>query len=226
MKKVLLTGISGEIGQKIYDRLKDEYIVYGAYNSKKIESENMFCVDFSNDESLDKFLVEIENIHFDVFISCAGMSHFDLIQKMDDKKISDILNINLKAPILIAKRVAKNMISQKSGNIIFISSIWGNVGASCESIYSAAKGGINTFSKALSKEIGRSGIRVNSISPGYIETLMNSRLSEQEKKDFLDEIPLLRFGTAEDVANLVYYLLKDELSYINGENIKIDGGYL
>lgn len=118
------------------------------------------------------------------------------------------------------------MIEKKSGVIIFISSMWGITGSSCESVYSATKGGIIAFSNSLSKELGPSNIRVNSVSPGFINTAMNDNIKVEDRDLFVSEIPLLRAGEATDVSNAIYFLCSDEASYISGANLRVDGGYL
>lgn len=118
------------------------------------------------------------------------------------------------------------MINKKSGSIVNISSVWGECGASCEVIYSAAKAAVLGFSKALAKELAPSGIRVNAVSPGVIETDMNKHLSSEEREALKEEIPLCRFGKGEDVAKAVYFLASDESSYITGRSIVADGGFI
>ena len=118
------------------------------------------------------------------------------------------------------------MINKKSGIIINISSIWGNVGASCEVVYSTTKGAVNSFTKSLAKELAPSGIRVNAISCGAIDTEMNNFLSNEERESFIEEIPYMRFGKPEEVANLAFYLSSDNSSYLTGQIITLDGGLL
>ena len=122
--------------------------------------------------------------------------------------------------------VADIMVKEKSGSIIYISSMWGLDGASCESVYSATKAGIIAFSKALSRELGPSNIRVNTICPGFIDTKMNSNLSAEDKEDFICQIPLMRAGMPSDIADLVLFLINKKAGYITGANIKVDGGYI
>ena len=114
----------------------------------------------------------------------------------------------------------------KNQSIINISSIWGNVGASCEVLYSASKGGINLFTKALAKEVASLGIRVNAVAPGVINTKMNSWLKDEEKKDLEDEIPLNRFGETSEISKVVAFLCSDDSSYLTGQIITVDGGML
>ena len=118
------------------------------------------------------------------------------------------------------------MLSQKSGNIVTVSSMWGQVGGSCESVYSATKGGIIAFSKALAKEFALSGVRVNCVSPGYIDTDINSNLTQDDKIAIIEEIPLCRAGTPQDVANAVAWLISDKASYVTGQLLSVNGGLI
>ena len=118
------------------------------------------------------------------------------------------------------------MISRKSGTVINISSMWGEVGASCEVLYSATKGGLNSFTKALAKEVAPSNVRVNCIAPGVIDTKMNSFLEGDEKKSLEEEIPLGRFGLPSEIGKIAVFLSSEDSSYITGQIIRADGGYI
>ena len=128
--------------------------------------------------------------------------------------------------MLFRSIVLKYMLHCHKGCIINISSIWGQRGASCEAVYSASKGGIDAFTKAMSKELGPSGIRVNAISCGVIDTEMNDCFDEQEKQMLIEEISLMRMGKAEEVANLAVFLAEDTASFVTGQIVVIDGGML
>jgi len=132
----------------------------------------------------------------------------------------------MKAIFNMCNNVCKYMIAKESGNIINISSMWGNVGASCEVIYSASKGAVNLFTRALAKELAPSNIRVNAVAPGIINTEMNSWMSEEELNSMVDEIPLGRLGEGEDVAKAVAFLAGDGSKYITGQIINVDGAIL
>lgn len=160
----------------------------------------------------------------DVLVNNAGISYIGLFNEMELKDWKNILQTNFESAINLSHIVVQNMIKEKKGNIINISSIWGNTGASCEVIYSASKGGLNSFTKALAKELAPSGIRVNAIACGAIETEMNSFLSEEEKNTFSEEIPLMRFGDCEEVANMVLFLASEKSSYLTGQIVTLDGG--
>src|SRR5699024_2740788 len=141
------------------------------------------------------------------------------------EKIDEMLTIHVKAPMMITKHLLPEMIRNKSGRIIFITSIWGEVGASNEVVYSALKGAQNTFVKALAKEVGASGITVNAVSPGYIDTKMNGHLLAEEKDSILAEIPVHRAGTSKEVAHTISFLMHEQAGYINGEIIGMNGGW-
>jgi 3-oxoacyl-[acyl-carrier protein] reductase len=160
----------------------------------------------------------------DILINNAGISNVGLFMDANPKEWDNILNVNLKGTINCSHSVVKEMIKRKSGSIINISSMWGNVGASCEVIYSASKGAINSFTKALAKELAPSNIRVNAIAPGVIDTEMNGFLSLEERKSLASEIPMMKFGEVSDVGMLVTFLASESSKYITGQVISIDGG--
>jgi len=162
----------------------------------------------------------------DILINNAGISKVGLFMDATPKEWDNILNVNLKGTINCSHNVVKEMIKQKSGSIINISSMWGEVGASCEVIYSSSKGAINAFTKALAKELAPSNIRVNAIAPGVINTEMNGWLTEGERKSLINEIPMMRFGEVSDVGMLVTFLASENSKYITGQVITIDGGML
>ena len=160
----------------------------------------------------------------DVLINCAGISHFGLIQDTTQEDYNSLFDSNVKSTIFVTKYVAKSMITHKEGNIINISSMWGKVGSSMESLYSATKGAINALTLSLAKELGPSNIRVNAVCPGLIDTKMNSELDDETIKSIVDSTPLNRIGKPEDVANLCLFLASEDASFITGQLITIDGG--
>ncbi|WP_297427640.1 SDR family oxidoreductase [Clostridium sp.] len=162
----------------------------------------------------------------DILINNAGISQIGLFIDSTEEEIEQIINTNLIGAINITKHVLKDMLSRKSGKIINISSMWGDVGASCEVLYSTTKGGLNLFTKALAKELAPSNIRVNAISPGVIDTTMNSFLDGEEKKSLEEEIPLGRFGSASEIGKIAVFLCSDDSSYITGQVIRADGGFI
>lgn len=162
----------------------------------------------------------------DVLVNNAGISNIGLFMDATEEEIQRIISTNLLGAIYLTKHVLKDMILRKNGNIINISSMWGEVGASCEVLYSTTKGALNTFTKALAKEVAPSNIRVNCISPGVIDTKMNSFLDEEEKKSLEEEIPLGRFGKTSEIGKLAVFLCSDDSSYITGQIIRADGGFI
>lgn len=238
MKTIIITGASGDIGAEIAKTLdSNENRLILIYNTNKkgvdilSQTLNNEChiyqcnLQHENEikKVIDDVLAKFKKI--DVLINCAGVSLIQQIQDCTSQDYDFIMNNNLKSTILTTAFVSKNMISNQSGNIINISSMWGTVGASMESVYSASKGAINSFTLALAKELGPSNIRVNAICPGLIQTKMNSSLSSETIKDIIDSTPLGRVGTPKDVANLVEFLLSDKSSFITGQIITIDGGF-
>lgn len=240
MKNILLTGASGGIGyaiaRKFLENSDARMILQYNTHAQKIESLkeefpyriDSYRADLSDEKSVVEFLkeIDIEYKKLDIIIHSAGISVVDTINHTKVEDISKIINVNLKSPILITQKLVGKMIEKKSGVIIFISSMWGITGSSCESVYSATKGGIIAFSNSLSKELGPSNIRVNSVSPGFINTAMNDNIKVEDRDLFVSEIPLLRAGEATDVSNAIYFLCSDEASYISGANLRVDGGYL
>ncbi len=175
-------------------------------------------------ELIDNVIKEFGKI--DILINNAGISKIGLFMDSSIEEIEELVNINQLGPMYLTKYVLPSMSSRGSGNIINISSIWGDVGASCEVIYSTTKGGINLFTKSLAKEVAPFGIRVNAVAPGVIDTEMNKFLDEEDRQDLISEIPASRFGTVEEVAKIVGFLCEDSCKYLNGQIIKVDGALL
>lgn len=182
--------------------------------------------DVSDFKSVQEMFEEIDMTQppVDVVINNAGISHIGLFTETTPDIWDRIIFTNLTSIYNICYQAANRMVKRQFGNIINISSIWGLDGASMEVAYSASKGGVHAFTKALAKELGPSNIRVNAIACGAIETSMNSWLSAEEKQDFEDGISLCRFGTPEEVAKLALFLASDNSSYMTGEIIRLDGG--
>lgn len=241
MKTVLITGASRGIGEAIAKKLNKSYNLVLTYNKNKDkalnlleklrkENPNVIAVkcDVKNENDVNNLfdLAEKNFSHIDILINNAGISYFGLLQDMDFSSWNDIINTNLSSIFLTSKRAIPNMLSQKSGVIINMSSIWGNLGASFEVAYSASKGGINSFTKALSKELIPSNIRVNAISPGIVDTDMTKfDLSSDDKKALKEDLIEKRFAKSEEIANLVEFLISDKGSYITGSIFDINGGF-
>lgn len=241
MRTVLITGSSRGIGAAIARRLNNEYKIIINYNKSKEQAiklmyelretnPNVIAVkaDVSNEDEVENmFTIAEQNFgHVDILINNAGISHFSLIQDIDFGTWKDVINTNLNSVFLNSKRAIPNMISKQYGVIINMSSIWGDFGASMEALYSTSKGAINTFTKAMAKELAPSGIRVNAIAPGIVETdMMKNDFSMEELEELKNEVATNRFAKPEEIAGLVSYLISDEASYITGDIIHINGGF-
>ena len=161
----------------------------------------------------------------DVLVNNAGLARHGLFTEMTNQEWSTILDVNLSSVFHCTKAALPYMVKQKNGKIINVSSIWGEVGASCEVAYSTAKAGVNGLTKALAKELAPSNIQVNAVACGVIDTVMNAGFSENERKALENEIPACRFGRPEEVAELIYDLAEKH-SYLTGQVIRLDGGYV
>jgi len=236
---VLITGISRGIGKAIaLEFAKNKYNIIGCAKSDfnglsdtknlitsyGVDSYIELC-DISNEEKIKKFIYESTNKlgGIDILINNAGISYIGLLQDMSILEWNNIINTNLTSAFLMSKYVIPYMLKKQNGHIINISSVWGNIGASMEVAYSASKGGLNTFTKALAKELAPSNILVNTISPGFIDTEMNKNFEKEELEAIFEEIPLSRAGQTSEVADLVYKIATSK--YLTGQIITIDGGW-
>ena len=164
--------------------------------------------------------------HIDVLICNAAIADFNLITGIDMSRWEEVINTDLNGVFYCIRYVLPAMISRKSGCIITVGSMWGETGASCEVAYSAAKAGVIGLTKALAKEVGPSGIRVNCVSPGMIDTDMNASVSEEAARGIIEETPLCRIGKPSDVAEAMLYLASDRASFITGQVISVNGGLI
>jgi len=239
MKTVIVTGGSRGIGAAIVKELaKEKYNVVLNYNNseeaaKQIQKEleeqsikiEIFKADVSNREEvkeLIKFTLDkYKNI--DVLINNAGIDQIKPFMDITDEEWNKIIQVNLNSVFYCSQEVLENMIHNKKGCIINISSIWGRRGASCEVHYSASKAAIDGFTKALAKEMGPSNIRVNSIAPGIIDTEMNKDLSKEDLNEIVNQIPLGRIAKPEEIVKSIKWLIEDE--YVTGQIISVDGGW-
>ena len=163
---------------------------------------------------------------FDVVVCCAGVSHICLFQDMTDAEWETVRGTNLDGAVNVMRIVLPGMIAEKSGSIVLVTSMWGQVGASCEAAYAATKGALTALGKSLAKELGPSGIRVNMVSPGVIETDMNAALSDETLAELAEETPLGRIGRPEEVADAIFYLASEEASFITGCELAVNGGFV
>ena len=241
MKTVLITGSSRGIGAATARRLAEKYKIVINYKNSKDEALALLSeirkvnpmslaikADVSKEEEVDYLFDTIEKNFgsVDILINNAGKSHVGLIQDMTYENWQKIINTNLNSVFLTSKRAIGPMITQKYGVIINMSSIWGKEGAALEAAYSASKGAVNAFTKALSKELAPSNIRVNAIAPGVVLTdMMKNDYSERELDLIREDIGLGRFADPKEIADLVSFLISDEASYITGSIIDINGGF-
>lgn len=243
MKKiVLITGASGEIGGAVARAFANAgYSLALHYNKGKQEAEKLLNLLIENgceavlmqgdlaEKGVPKKIVDECIRHFgkiDVLVNNAGVSLVKPFLDTQDDEGELLLRTNLTAAIECAKYAANDMLKRKEGSIINISSVWGICGASCEVYYSASKAGLIGFTKALACEFAPSGIRVNAIAPGVIDTKMNAHLNEKEKQNLIDEIPMGRMGSGYDVAKASLYLASSDADYVTGQTINVSGGFL
>lgn len=162
--------------------------------------------------------------HLDALINNAGVAHIGLFTDMTEQQWDDLFSVNVKGVFHCTQAVLEDMISQKRGCIVNVSSMWGEVGASCEVAYSAGKAALIGMTKALAKEVGPSGIRVNCVTPGVIATDMNAELTEDDLASLADETPLMRIGQPEEVAKTILFLCGEDSSFITGQVVGVSGG--
>ena len=240
-KTVLVTGSSRGIGKAIAVKFAKEgyqVVINGAHqadvlqNTKnEIESYQVPCHAFLGDlgqyEQAKELFTQVKQRfgNVDILINNAGISYIGLLSDMTPNEWDKIIRTNLTSVFNCCSLAIPHMVKNQFGKIINISSVWGNVGASCEVAYSASKGGMNAFTKALAKELAPSNIQVNAIACGAIDTQMNHFLADDELRQLIDEIPTNRLGRPEEVADLVYYLANKN-EYLTGQVIQLDGGWI
>ena len=244
MKTVLVTGASGGIGNAICkDFANKEYFVSAQYNTnqnsllalkEQLNKNNLgdylslYKADFCSTcgaENLYKQVIKDFN-HVDVLVCNAGIDLYKLTQDTTAEEWRKLFMVNTESAFILSKLCLEQMISRGKGKIIFISSVWGISGGSFETAYSASKSALIGYTKALAKEVGASGINVNCICPGFIDTAMNSRFNDQEVLDIIERTPLKRVGKPQDVASLVSFLASESSDFITGQVIAVDGGFI
>jgi 3-oxoacyl-[acyl-carrier protein] reductase len=161
----------------------------------------------------------------DIVVHCAGMAHYGLLEDTDERLWDDLMNVNLKGAYYLTQWFGPAMRWKRWGRFVHLSSIWGVVGAAGEAAYSASKGGLNAFAKSSAKEMASSGITVNAVCPGAVDTDMLAALDAADREQLCGEIPLGRLGQAEEVAGLVRFLVSEEAGYITGQTIGLNGGW-
>lgn len=232
----LITGASGGIGTAIARRLHaDGYTVALHYHSGKQAAENLaaeldgmaFGADLADFAQIDRMTDAVHQQlgSIDLLVCNAGVSITGLYQDISDEEAMRLFAVNVGGVMHTAKRVLPGMLRRHSGNIITVSSIWGEVGAACEVHYSASKAAVIGFTKALAKEVGLSGIRVNCVSPGVIDTPMNAMHGADTMAELADETPLGRIGSPEEIAAAVSFLASEQASFITGQVLPVNGGF-
>lgn len=237
-KNVLITGASSGIGQaaaRLFYEKGYNIVVLCAHNEQGLKELSASCTgkgrvlplicDVSDPEAVNSMWQTIEKEHMvpHILINNAGIDYVGLLQDMSPEEWNRVIGTNLSSMFYVSRHCIPHMVQSHCGSIVNISSMWGNVGASCEVAYSASKGGVNTFTKALAKELAPSGIAVNAIAFGVVDTRMNDFLDEQERRDLISEIPAQRMCTPDEAASIIYSVATMD-SYVTGQIITADGG--
>ncbi len=241
-KTAFVSGASRGIGRAIATALAANGYHLGLTCQKNTQLLEAFAAELRKDYHIEVFTFTgnmgdfsfVETVaqemlaHFsqiDVVVNNAGISHIGLLTDMTSDDWNHIMSVNLSSCFYTAKVFVPSMVQKQAGRIINISSMWGNVGASCEVAYSASKGGMHAFTKALAKELAPSGIAVNAIACGVIDTDMNAFLTAEERAELEAEIPAGRFAKPEEVADALIHLVESP-AYLTGQIISMDGGYI
>lgn len=235
----LITGASHGIGRACAEKFAKEgyrLALVGAHDRealRTLEQElaptDCFCslTDVSDAKQTELLCQDVLKRfgRIDCLVNNAGISYVGLLTDMSIEEWDALLRTNLSSMFYLCRHVIPDMVSRKQGKIINLSSVWGNVGASCEVAYSASKGGINAFTKALAKELAPSNIQVNAVAPGAVDTRMNAFLEAEEKRMLLEEIPVGRMASPEEIAELIFSLATAG-PYLTGQVITMDGGWI
>lgn len=241
-KTVLVTGASGGIGSACARLFADKgYKVAVHCHKNKAAAEEItnelrskgceaICVfaDLSDEAQVKAMFAEIRNTldAVEILINNAGVAQQKLFTDTTQSDYDFIFGANVLSSINCSREALKDMIAAHSGSIVNISSMWGISGASCEVLYSASKAALIGFTKALAKEVGPSNIRVNCVAPGVVDTKMNANLSSEDIENLSDETPLCRIGKPEEIANAVAFLATQDASFITGQVLSVDGGFI
>ena len=236
MKRVLITGGSRGIGAACVRRFSTEGCrVSFIYNSSEEKARELSLTtgalairaDVADKGQLAAAVAKAadEMGGIDVLVNNAGVSLIDLLSDTDDERLERLLSINLTAAIVASREASRYMVSAHKGYIVNIGSVWGRVGASCEVAYSASKAGLRGLTLALAKELGYSGISVNCVEPGAIDTDMNRELDEEAVDWVIEQTPFGRLGTPEEVAEVVSWLCSGKADFVTGQMLGVDGGF-
>jgi len=238
---VLITGGSRGIGAAIARRFAAESMNVAIHYMQSHEAANetarscmrqganvmTVSADLRSREQLQRMREKLEasGMMPDIVVNNAGIAHYAMLSDVSEEEWDDVMAVNLKGMFLCTQIFMPHMIKQRFGRIINVSSIWGLSGASCEVLYSTTKGGVNAFTKALAKELAPSGVTVNAVAPGAVDTVMLDNLNAEEKEALESEIPAGRLAQPDEIASLVYFLSLPESSYITGQIISPNGGW-
>lgn len=236
MKNVLITGGSRGIGRACVERFaKEGYSVSFIYNNSDSAASELAAktgahaikADVSKPEEVNRAVNDALSAMggIDILINNAGISLIKLFTETSDEDYYNIMSTNLGGTFFVTREVARGMISNHSGRIVNIGSMWGKTGSSCEVAYSASKAAVEGFTRALAKELGPSGICVNCIEPGVIDTEMNSELDEATLKELCDETPIGRIGRADEIAEFIFTVATEKSGFLTGQIIGFDGGF-
>lgn len=236
MKRILVTGGSRGIGRAIVEKFAKEgnsvafvYLKNDEAAKEVSEKSGAFSIkaDLSDFGEAENAVREAEKLlcGLDVVVNCAGVACMAQICDTDADIWSRVINTNLTGTYAVCRQASEIMVRNKSGVIVNIGSVWGRVGASCESAYSASKAAIRGLTLSLAKELAPSNVRVNCVEPGVIDTEMNAALGEDTLASLTEDIPLGRLGAGSDVAETVYFLCGEGAAYITGQMIGVDGGF-
>ena len=234
-QRVLITGASGGIGRALCRAFAARGdLIFGQYHNNAAAMAELqrelgealipLQADLSDPAGADELAAKVLPRGADVLVNNAGLSLFGLFQSVPQADADRLFRVNTESVLRLTRLLLPAMLGRKCGCVVNISSMWGRSGASCEVDYSASKAAVIGFTKALAKEVGPSGVTVNCVAPGFIDTPMNVRLTAEERQAILDETPLCRAGTPQDVAAAVLFLASEQAAFITGQVLGVDGG--
>jgi 3-oxoacyl-[acyl-carrier protein] reductase len=239
IKTALITGASGGIGSAIAHKLASHgYSLQLHYHQNRQKAEqiqeeirsrhqvqvSIYQADLTKPEGTDHLVETLENTP-DIIVHNAGLAHYALFTDIQTEDYDKMIQLHLTSPFKLTQQLLPTMISRRWGRIIFITSIWAETGASCEALYSMVKGGLTSLMKSLAKELAPSGITVNAVAPGVIDTQMMSSFTSDELQELYKEIPIGRMGNPAEVAHSVGFLIDEESSYMTGQVMRVNGGW-
>ena len=238
MKTALITGSSGAIGSSTVEKfIENGYFVVGGFNKNEKKAKTLetrfkdrffgFKADLKDENEVRAlyYFTEKNFGHVDALILNAGVGLYKLFTETETAEWDEVFNVNVRSSYLLAKLCLPEMIRRERGKIVFVSSVWGKVGASMETAYSASKAALIGLTRALAKEVSPSGVTVNCVCPGVIKSEMNAGFSDKEIKELALNTPVRKIGEPQDVAELIYYLASEKADFITGQDFSVDGGF-